>query len=57
MAFILHLFLTLLLHVLNDYNTYDVMAELNRYVQQLLRNKSVIEVEDFGAGSAVIPVS
>ncbi len=44
-----------IIHVLNDkkkYPCYDTIESLRR---SLLKNNTEIEVEDFGAGSAVIP--
>jgi len=43
------------IHVLNDTNNYSCYNKIEPLRQQLLRDNSVIEVEDFGAGSAVIP--
>lgn len=40
--------------VLNDKKTYPCYFELERLRNQLLKDRSVIEVEDFGAGSSVI---
>ena len=42
------------INVLNDYNTYDCYGRIEPLRAHLLRNKSIIEVKDFGAGSAVI---
>ncbi|MEO6538786.1 MAG: class I SAM-dependent methyltransferase [Ferruginibacter sp.] len=40
--------------VLNDKKPYDCYAEIEKIRKKLLRNKKIIEVEDFGAGSSVI---
>ena len=42
------------IHVLNDANKYDCYDKIERLREQLLRDNAIIEVEDFGAGSAVI---
>lgn len=42
-------------HVLNDNKKYSCYKTIESLRRQLLKNNSVIEVEDFGAGSAVIP--
>ena len=42
-------------HVLNDRKEYDSYKEIEPLRKQLLQNNSIIDVEDFGAGSAVIP--
>lgn len=44
-----------IIHVLNDKNKYDCYPRIESLRQQLLKTKTVIEVEDFGAGSALIP--
>lgn len=44
-----------IIHVLNDKKKYEPYQKIERLRQQLLSNSSSIEVEDFGAGSAVIP--
>ena len=44
-----------IIHVLNDKKKYSPYEKIERLRKQLLRNGSSIEVEDFGAGSAVIP--
>ena len=41
-------------HVLNDTNNYSCYDRIESLRQQLLRDNRMIEVEDFGAGSAVI---
>ena len=43
------------IHVLNDANNYDCYDKIERLREQLLLDNTIIEVEDFGAGSAVIP--
>ena len=45
------------IHVLNDANKYDCYDKIEPLRKQLLRDNSIIEVEDFGAGSAVIPAA
>ena len=42
------------IHVLKDANKYDCYDKIERLREQLLRDNAIIEVEDFGAGSAVI---
>ncbi len=42
-------------HVLNDKKNYDCYNTIEVLRNNLLNNHSLIEVEDFGAGSAVIP--
>jgi len=42
-------------HVLNDKKEYECYKKIEPLRQQLLNDNSIIEVEDFGAGSAVIP--
>lgn len=44
-----------IIHVLNDRKKYDCYEKIEPLRQQLLHDNSIIEVEDFGAGSAVIP--
>lgn len=44
-----------IIHVLNDRKKYECYKEIENLRQQLLQNNSTINVEDFGAGSAVIP--
>lgn len=44
-------------HVLNDKKKYDCYAAIEKQRQVLLNNESVIEIEDFGAGSAVMKSS
>lgn len=44
-----------IIHVLNDRKKYDCYEKLEPLRQQLFHDNSIIEVEDFGAGSAVIP--
>ena len=44
-----------IIHVLNDKKKYDCYPKIESVRKQLLKNNNTIEVEDFGAGSAVIP--
>ena len=44
-----------IIHVLNDKKKYDSYLKIESIRKQLLKNDNTIEVEDFGAGSAVIP--
>ncbi|MEO8413859.1 MAG: class I SAM-dependent methyltransferase [Ginsengibacter sp.] len=44
-----------IIHVLNDKKTYDCYKQIEPLRQALLQDNTVIEIEDFGAGSAVIP--
>jgi len=44
-----------IIHVLNDKKNYDCYQKIESVRKQLLKNNETIEVEDFGAGSAVIP--
>jgi len=44
-----------IIHVLNDKKKYACYGEIELLRKSLLKNDSQIEVEDFGAGSAVIP--
>lgn len=44
-----------IIHVLNDKKKYKSYQRIEPLRQQLLSNDDTIEVEDFGAGSAVIP--
>jgi predicted O-methyltransferase YrrM len=44
-----------IIHVLNDKKKYDCYSKIESLRKQLLVNNTTIEVEDFGAGSAVIP--
>lgn len=44
-----------IIHVLNDKRTYDCYEKIESLRKNLLNDHSIIEVEDFGAGSAVIP--
>src|SRR5664279_4211712 len=44
-----------IIHVLNDEKEYECYKQIEHLRQQLLNDNSTIEVEDFGAGSAVIP--
>lgn len=44
-----------IIHVLNDKKKYHCYSKLELLRKQLLVNDASIEVEDFGAGSAVIP--
>jgi len=43
-----------IINVLNDKKEYECYKKIESLRQQLLQNNSIIEVEDFGAGSAVI---
>ena len=45
------------IHVLNDANKYECYRKVEPLREDLLKDKSIIEVEDFGAGSAVIPAA
>jgi len=44
-----------IIHVLNDKNDYPCYSKIEELRKELLKNNKTIEVEDFGAGSAVIP--
>ncbi|HUZ61743.1 MAG TPA: class I SAM-dependent methyltransferase [Hanamia sp.] len=44
-----------IINVLNDRKKYDCYEKIEAMRKELLNNKTIIEVEDFGAGSAVIP--
>lgn len=44
-----------IIHVLNDRNKYDCYSKIEAQRNRLLANNNTIDVEDFGAGSAVIP--
>ena len=44
-----------IIHVLNDAKEYDLYTKIESLRKQLLKNKTIIEVEDFGAGSSLIP--
>jgi predicted O-methyltransferase YrrM len=44
-----------IIHVLNDKKKYDCYSKIESTRKELLSNKNKIEVEDFGAGSAIIP--
>ena len=44
-----------IIHVLNDKKKYPCYPRVESLRKQLLTNNTTIEVEDFGAGSAVIP--
>ena len=44
-----------IIHVLNDKKKYDCYSKIELLRKGLLKNNTTIEVEDFGAGSAVIP--
>lgn len=44
-----------IIHVLNDKRKYECYNKIESLRKKLLNNNSIIEVEDFGAGSAVIP--
>lgn len=44
-----------IIHVLNDNKKYECYHKIESLRKQLLANNTNIEVEDFGAGSAIIP--
>ncbi|MGN6531542.1 MAG: O-methyltransferase [Ginsengibacter sp.] len=44
-----------IIHVLNDKKKYNCYAKIESLRKELLANHTSIEVQDFGAGSAVIP--
>jgi len=44
-----------IIHVLNDKKKYECYKKIEPLRKKLLQNNSFIEVEDFGAGSAIIP--
>ncbi|HEY5462740.1 MAG TPA: class I SAM-dependent methyltransferase [Hanamia sp.] len=44
-----------IIHVLNDKKNYDCYKKIEALRKILFHNNTIIEVEDFGAGSAVIP--
>jgi predicted O-methyltransferase YrrM len=44
-----------IIHVLNDKKKYDCYSKIESLRKELLAKNTLIEVEDFGAGSAVIP--
>ncbi len=44
-----------IIHVLNDKRNYDCYFKIELLRKELLKTKTIIEVEDFGAGSALIP--
>lgn len=44
-----------IIHVLNDKKKYECYQRIENLRKELLANNDTIEVEDFGAGSAVIP--
>jgi predicted O-methyltransferase YrrM len=44
-----------IIHVLNDKKKYDCYSKIESIRKQLLKNNNTIEVEDFGAGSALLP--
>ncbi|MEO6682105.1 MAG: class I SAM-dependent methyltransferase [Ginsengibacter sp.] len=44
-----------IIHVLNDKKEYPCYSEIENYRKALLKNEKVIEVEDFGAGSTILP--
>ena len=44
-----------IIHVLNDKKEYECYHKIEFLRRQLLENKTSIHVEDFGAGSAIIP--
>jgi predicted O-methyltransferase YrrM len=46
-----------IIHVLNDVNKHSCYDTIEPLREQLLRDDALIEVEDFGAGSAVIAVA
>jgi predicted O-methyltransferase YrrM len=43
------------IHVLNDAGNYECYDKIEPLREELLRDNAIIEVEDFGAGSAVMP--
>ena len=44
-----------IIHVLNDKKEYNCYSKIESLRKQLLANNDLIQIEDFGAGSAVIP--
>ncbi len=44
-----------IIHVLNDKEEYGPYSKMESVRKQLLKNNEEVEVEDFGAGSAIIP--
>lgn len=44
-----------IIHILNDKKKYDCYEKIELIRKKLLKNNTTIEIEDFGAGSAVIP--
>ncbi|MDQ2719025.1 MAG: class I SAM-dependent methyltransferase [Bacteroidota bacterium] len=44
-----------IIHVLNDKKKYECYPKIELLRKKLLKNNTTIEVEDFGAGSALIP--
>jgi predicted O-methyltransferase YrrM len=44
-----------IIHVLNDHKKYDYYDKIEKLRKNLLVNNDKIEIEDFGAGSAVVP--
>jgi predicted O-methyltransferase YrrM len=44
-----------IIHVLNDHKKYECYQKIESLREQLLANNTIIEVEDFGAGSAINP--
>lgn len=44
-----------IIHVLNDKKKYPVYSKIESVRKKLLKENTTIEVEDFGAGSAVLP--
>lgn len=44
-----------IIHVLNDTKNYECYKKIELLRKRLLNDNSIIEVEDFGAGSAIIP--
>ncbi|MDQ6903226.1 MAG: class I SAM-dependent methyltransferase [Bacteroidota bacterium] len=44
-----------IIHVLNDKKKYECYAMIEPLRKQLLSDETIIEIEDFGAGSAIMP--
>ena len=44
-----------IIHVLNDKKKYDCYSKIESLRKEFLANDTAIEVEDFGAGSAILP--
>ena len=44
-----------IIHILSDTKKYECYHKIEFLRNQLLKNNTILEVEDFGAGSAVIP--